>query len=397
MGTAHSLRSRTFRTVAVAVIAGGLLLSSFGGNSASAQSIEELRARAQAIASQLEVMREQEAILGTQMLQVQESIAATRQQIEETKAAIEDAKGRLGTAKAQASQYLVSAYMGAGVGDDLSVGATDPNQAVNEKVLLDTLQGDREQVAEDLRAAQLDLEQKTADLETVNAQLAAQEAELANVKAELDRTIAGQEELLADTPAELRAAIAAEEERRRRAAEAQARAMAMAAAQQQAAAQQAAAQQGGGQQGGGQQQAVRQGGATRSTGGGGGSAAPAYVASAAPYTGSNAAIAAAMSKLGTPYRWGGTGNGGYDCSGLVMTAFSAAGKRLPRVASAQYAATQRIGANQAQAGDLVFWGGASAHHVGIYVGNGQVLHAPRTGDVVKVAPLYGNPTFGRVG
>jgi cell wall-associated NlpC family hydrolase len=376
----------------VAVIAGGLLLSSFGGNSASAQSIEELRARAQAIASQLEVMREQEAILGTQMLQVQESIAATRQQIEETKAAIEDAKGRLGTAKAQASQYLVSAYMGAGVGDDLSVGATDPNQAVNEKVLLDTLQGDREQVAEDLRAAQLDLEQKTADLETVNAQLAAQEAELANVKAELDRTIAGQEELLADTTAELRAAIAAEEERRRRAAEAQARAMAMAAAQQQAAAQQAAAQ-----QGGGQQQAVRQGGATRSTGGGGGSAAPAYVASAAPYTGSNAAIAAAMSKLGTPYRWGGTGNGGYDCSGLVMTAFSAAGKSLPRVASAQYAATQRIGANQAQAGDLVFWGGASAHHVGIYVGNGQVLHAPRTGDVVKVAPLYGNPTFGRVG
>jgi cell wall-associated NlpC family hydrolase len=376
----------------VAVIAGGLLLSSFGGNSASAQSIEELRARAQAIASQLEVMREQEAILGTQMLQVQESIAATRQQIEETKAAIEDAKGRLGTAKAQASQYLVSAYMGAGVGDDLSVGATDPNEAVNEKVLLDTLQGDREQVAEDLRAAQLDLEQKTADLETVNAQLAAQEAELANVKAELDRTIAGQEELLADTTAELRAAIAAEEERRRRAAEAQARAMAMAAAQQQAAAQQAAAQ-----QGGGQQQAVRQGGATRSTGGGGGSAAPAYVASAAPYTGSNAAIAAAMSKLGTPYRWGGTGNGGYDCSGLVMTAFSAAGKSLPRVASAQYAATQRIGANQAQAGDLVFWGGASAHHVGIYVGNGQVLHAPRTGDVVKVAPLYGNPTFGRVG
>lgn len=392
MSTSTALRSRTFRTVAVAVIAGGLLLSSFGGNSASAQSIEELRARAQAIASELEVMREQEAILGTKMLQVQENISATRQQIEETKAAIEDAKGRLGTAKAQASQYLVSAYMGAGIGDDLSVGANDPNEAVNEKVLLDTLQGDREQVAEDLRAAQLDLEQKTADLETINAQLAAQEAELANVKVELDRAISGQEELLADTTAELRAAIAAEEERRRRAAEAQARAMAMAAAQQQAAAQQAAVQ-----QGGGQQQAVRQGGATRSSGGGGGSSAPAYVASAAPYTGSNAAIAAAMSKLGTPYLWGGTGNGGYDCSGLIMTSFSAAGKQLPRVASAQYAATQRISAGQAQAGDLVFWGGANAHHAGIYIGNGQVLHAPRTGDVVKVSPLYGNPSFGRVG
>ena len=393
MDTDRQFRSRSFRLPAVAfAVVVGLLAASFGGSSASAQSIDDLRARAQAITDQLEVMRQQEDMLGEQMNQVQENIKATQQQIEETKAAIEDAKTRLGTAKTQASQYVVSAYMGAGVGDNLTVGATDPNEAVNQKVLLDTLQGDRVQVAEDVRAAQIDLEQKTADLESVNKLLADQQAQLDDVKRQLDESISGQEALLANTTAQLRAAIAAEEERRRREAEAQARAAAAAAAQQ-AAAQQAAARQqasgGGGNGGGG-----NGGGSGR-----GASAMPAqaYAASATPYSGSNAAIAWAMGKQGTPYLWGGTGNGGYDCSGLTQGAFGASGKQLPRVASAQYAATQRIGAGQAQPGDLVFWGGANAHHVAIYLGNGQILHAPHTGDVVKVAPIYGNPEFGRVG
>jgi cell wall-associated NlpC family hydrolase len=397
MSTSTSaLRSRSVRILAATVVAAGLVLSTIGGNSASAQSIEELRARAQAIANELEALQEQEAILGSKLLEVQESITATRQQIDETKASIEDARARLGTAQDEASQYVISAYIGAGIGDDLSVGAADPNEAVNEQVLLDTLQGDREQVAEDLRAARLDLEQKSADLESVSALLVAQEAELGSVKAELDRAIEGQTELLADATAELRAAIAAEEERRRRAAEAEARARAIAAQQaaaQQAAAQQASAQQGAARQGGGQAAgAVRSG----SRGGATVVAAQPGTAAPAPYTGSNAAIAFATSKLGTPYLWGGTGNGGYDCSGLVQAAFASAGKTLPRVGSAQYAATQRIDQSQAQAGDLVFWANGS-RHVGIYMGDGKVLHAPRTGDVVKVAPLYGSPTFGRVG
>ncbi|MFM7508859.1 MAG: NlpC/P60 family protein [Actinomycetota bacterium] len=392
MSTSTSaLRSRSVRILAATVVAAGLVLSTIGGNSASAQSIEELRARAQAIANELEALQEQEAILGSKLLEVQESITATRQQIDETKASIEDARARLSTAQDEASQYVISAYIGAGIGDDLSVGAADPNEAVNEQVLLDTLQGDREQVAEDLRAARLDLEQKSADLESVSALLVAQEAELGNVKAELDRAIEGQTELLADATAELRAAIAAEEERSRRAAEAEARARAIAA--QQAAAQQAAAQQAAVRQGGGQAAgAVRSG----SRGGATVVAAQPGTAAPAPYTGSNAAIAFASSKLGTPYLWGGTGNGGYDCSGLVQAAFASAGKNLPRVGSAQYAATQRIDQSQAQAGDLVFWANGS-RHVGIYMGDGKVLHAPRTGDVVKVAPLYGSPTFGRVG
>jgi cell wall-associated NlpC family hydrolase len=109
------------------------------------------------------------------------------------------------------------------------------------------------------------------------------------------------------------------------------------------------------------------------------------------------AIAYATAQLGKPYVWGATGPDAYDCSGLTQGAFSASGRQLPRVASAQYAATQRVGSGQAAAGDLVFWGGANAHHVGIYLGNGQVVHAPRTGDVVKVSPIWGNPEFGRVG
>ena len=95
MDTDRQFRSRSLRLPAVAfAVVVGLLAASFGGGSASAQSIDDLRARAQAIANELEVMREQEAILGEQMNQVQENIKATQEQIEETKAAIEDAKGR---------------------------------------------------------------------------------------------------------------------------------------------------------------------------------------------------------------------------------------------------------------------------------------------------------------
>jgi peptidoglycan DL-endopeptidase CwlO len=110
------------------------------------------------------------------------------------------------------------------------------------------------------------------------------------------------------------------------------------------------------------------------------------------------AIAAARTALGLPYLWGGTGPQAYDCSGLVQWAFGRAGVRLPRVAADQYAAAPAIALTDLAPGDLVFWGHSkdprSIYHVGIYVGGGQVLHAPRTGDVVKIAPLWTTNFFG---
>jgi cell wall-associated NlpC family hydrolase len=102
-----------------------------------------------------------------------------------------------------------------------------------------------------------------------------------------------------------------------------------------------------------------------------------------------AALRAALSRQGLPYVWGATGPGTFDCSGLVQWAFRQIGIGMPRVAAAQQQVGQAVTADQAQPGDLVFFGDP-AYHVGFYVGGGQFLEAPQSGDVVKVAPLRGN-------
>lgn len=92
-----------------------------------------------------------------------------------------------------------------------------------------------------------------------------------------------------------------------------------------------------------------------------------------------AAVAAAMSKLGTPYVWGGTGNGGFDCSGLTQWAWRQAGVEIPRTAEAQTVGKQ-VSANELQPGDLVVWDG----HVAMYKGSGEMIEA---GSPVETSPL----------
>jgi cell wall-associated NlpC family hydrolase len=111
--------------------------------------------------------------------------------------------------------------------------------------------------------------------------------------------------------------------------------------------------------------------------------------------GAPAAVAAvlgvARAQLGTPYQWGGAGPAGFDCSGLVMVAFAAAGVGLPHNAAAQYEVTAGRPAplNGLRPGDLVFFGTSvpTIEHVGIYVGGGQMIDAPHTGAVVRIEPI----------
>ncbi|CAL9460692.1 hypothetical protein SUDANB121_02647 [Nocardiopsis dassonvillei] len=97
------------------------------------------------------------------------------------------------------------------------------------------------------------------------------------------------------------------------------------------------------------------------------------------------AIEAAESQKGTPYAWGGNRPGGFDCSGLVQWSFKQAGVNLPRIAQDQVNAGTRIGYSSARRGDLLYWtdSGGYAYHVAIYLGNGRMIDAPRTGDKVR--------------
>lgn len=102
-----------------------------------------------------------------------------------------------------------------------------------------------------------------------------------------------------------------------------------------------------------------------------------------PASGSaRAALQYAYAQLGKPYIWGGTGPRGYDCSGLTMMSWRAAGVSLPRVVPDQYAATRHVAKSDLQAGDLVYFDNMG--HEGIYVGGGKFIHAPRTGEVIRL-------------
>lgn len=103
-------------------------------------------------------------------------------------------------------------------------------------------------------------------------------------------------------------------------------------------------------------------------------------------------IARAKQFIGTPYKWGGTGPLGFDCSGFTQYVYRQFGINLPRVSYQQASVGKRISLKELRPGDLVFWDNSSrnkgADHVAIYIGNGLVIHAPKPGDRVKISPLW---------
>lgn len=125
---------------------------------------------------------------------------------------------------------------------------------------------------------------------------------------------------------------------------------------------------------------------------------------APPATGAAAAaVRFALDQLGDPYVWAAAGPDQWDCSGLTMAAWAAAGRSLPHYSAAQYLATTPVTQDQLRPGDLVFWAGGgppdAIFHVALYLGAGQVVHAPRPGTQVRIEDMHAwaEPDyFGRV-
>jgi hypothetical protein len=119
-------------------------------------------------------------------------------------------------------------------------------------------------------------------------------------------------------------------------------------------------------------------------------ARPASAAAAAPAA---TAIRYALAQLGKPYRWGGAGPRSFDCSGLTMRAYQAAGVGIPRVARDQYAFGHRLPLRRLRPGDLVFFAHhphdpATIGHVGLYLGHGRMIEAPRPGVRIHIASIW---------
>lgn len=118
--------------------------------------------------------------------------------------------------------------------------------------------------------------------------------------------------------------------------------------------------------------------------------APPPAPAAPPPSVGSLALQAAETAMGTRYAWGGTGTRGFDCSGLMLWSFKKAGISLPRTSRAQSAVGRPVAKSELHPGDLVFFY-SPVSHVGLYVGDGKVLHAPQAGDVVKISPMSRMP------
>ncbi|MFF4416578.1 NlpC/P60 family protein [Streptosporangium sp. NPDC001559] len=107
----------------------------------------------------------------------------------------------------------------------------------------------------------------------------------------------------------------------------------------------------------------------------------------------------ALTQIDKPYVWASAGPSGYDCSGLTMQAWARVGVKMDHWTGTQWTAGRHVPYDQLQRGDLLFFGRgtrrpADIRHVGIYIGNGMMVHAPQTGDVVRVAPMWRKDLIG---
>jgi len=270
-----------------------------------------------------------------------------------------------------------------------SIGATREN-ALNQVTSAKAVAGILQQRADDLVAKR----QQAADAVTktkqaAEARLAAQQSAVAQIQKQHNALVA---ELAAARhttvaleqarQAGIAAALAAAERR----AEARRRADAAAAAA-------AHSGDGGGSGGGGS------GGGGSGGGSGGGGSTGGGGSSQGTARGAQAAIQFARNQIGKPYQWGASGPNSYDCSGLTMRAWEAGGVNLGHYTVAQYQQTQKIDVGSLRPGDLVFFASdmsnyQTIYHVGLYIGNGNMIAAPHTGANVRISSIWQSGLFG---
>jgi cell wall-associated NlpC family hydrolase len=242
------------------------------------------------------------------------------------------------------------------------LGAHSLSEFVDSVETVNSVASQDTQVIDEIKKFKRDVTLRAAFLKKAQARQEQIVAERAAAKREIESGLAERQRLVESIKGEI-ARLQAEEEARqaRLAAEAQQRLQAELVAQKQAAAE-------------AQQTSVV-----------GASAVTPEGVSVAPPARFGGVVGVAMQYLGTPYVWGGSSPGGFDCSGFVMYVYSQIGVYLPHHAADQYNYGTPVSRDELEPGDLVFFDGLG--HVGIYIGGGQFVHSPHTGDVVKISSL----------
>jgi peptidoglycan DL-endopeptidase CwlO len=348
---------RHFRNSAIAALISLAVLGAAGPTRlAGASPIDDKRAQAKAIQDQIDAN-------GDRISALAEQFNAAQLRLDEAQQAITDAQARIDASRAEVARIkrlidlrAASVYRRAVQGAPLDgFDFDDARNLLTRRHYAATQASRDDSLLAELDKAQQDLARQKAEAEQARADAAAEQDRIQSSRAALEAANAEQARILDQVQGELAQLV--QEEARRRAEEEAARARARFA--------------GGGAVGDGNPEAFPN--------------LPAPGAAAA------AAIDFARAQLGKPYQYAASGPASYDCSGLTMAAYAAAGISLPHYSGAQYTSLPHVSLGSMLPGDLVFWGPGGSQHVGIYVGNGLMIHAPHTGDVVKIAAVYGSP------
>ena len=346
-----------------ALAAAALLVVSLGSlpGPAQADEISDKKAQAAQIAAKI-------ARLGDTIEQFAEQANAAKLELDDLTAQVAASEAQVQAAQAQRDQhrseirsYAIRAYVSGGsspVASSTSPAATDSDVGQS---YLSAAAGNRQQLVDQLRATEHDLQVQISELNAAKGQAETKTNDLNGKRASAQSASDELQRLKSQTDAEVTRLVQAEQARK--AVEEEARAQARAAARQAQQSQQAA---------------------SRPRSGSGGSVEP----GPAPASGRdvNAVIAEAKRQLGKPYEWGAAGPDSFDCSGLTLWAWRAAGVNLPHYTGAQYATTRHVSISDLQPGDIVYYNGMG--HNALYIGGGQIIHAPKSGDVVKISSLY---------
>ena len=280
---------------------------------------------------------------------------AVREEVKLNTERLARAKRNLRAGQGQLAEIIIASYKGDTADDAANyiLASGSFSDLVNRLEIVQRTEASRTQVVDSIRSSKEEIERRQAELRTAEQKAKELVDRRAAEKREVLATLEQRKRLLNSVNAEVERLIA---ERERR--------------QEQAAAAAAAAA-----------QAAESSSEPGSGGSGGGVVAP---PPAGPL--GSQAVAIAMRYLGVPYVWGGASPSGFDCSGLTMYAYAQVGISLPHYTGSQWNAGPHVPRDQLQPGDLVFFT-PSLGHMGMYVGGGSFIHAPHTGDVVKISSL----------
>jgi peptidoglycan DL-endopeptidase CwlO len=329
------------------------MLAAAGGATAEPSQVEQQQARAQSVLAQIQQIDsdlshavEAYNLANVKLDRIQSDLVRNRRHLGL-------AKTNLGTAEKRLAERVVSLYTSGEENSTIAVllGASSLDELLDRIETANRVSDQDATTLAQVISYRAQVKRERAQLKKARVAQARVVATKASQKASIERQLAQRQSMLAGIRDEIRR-IQAAERRRSRAIAASLRGQTF----------------------------------ESSTGVGAGGVTPdgAVVAPPARYGG---VVGIAMRYLGVPYRWGGASPSGFDCSGFIMYVYAQVGVSLPHYTGAQYAMGSPVSRDQLEAGDLVFFNGLG--HAGIYVGGGNFIHAPHTGDVVKISSMTG--------